>query len=180
MVYRPEPTRFNPQFTWFCHLWPDYPPLSPVLLFFTAHKRRCLHRRNIRLESRQYASDWNAFVLLPAAMKLGQGNVFTGVWFCSRGGVFLSAHPPRAGTHPPPGRYTPPQAGTPLRRYTPPWAGTPSPPPPGSRLRHTVNERPVRILLECILVTIVFNWNRTETELLICWKLFDKIKFNLG
>ena len=24
--------------------------------------------------------------------------------------------------------------------------------PPGSRLRHTVNERPVRILLECILV----------------------------
>ena len=26
------------------------------------------------------------------------------------------------------------------------------PPPPGSRLRHTVNERPVRILLECILV----------------------------
>ena len=29
----------------------------------------------------------------------------------------------------------------------------PSIPPPGSRLRHTVNERPVRILLECILVT---------------------------
>ena len=27
-----------------------------------------------------------------------------------------------------------------------------TPPPPGSRLQHTVNERPVRILLECILV----------------------------
>ena len=25
-------------------------------------------------------------------------------------------------------------------------------PPPGNRLQHTVNERPVRILLECILV----------------------------
>ena len=30
-------------------------------------------------------------------------------------------------------------------------------PPPGSRLRHTVNERPVRILLECILVTKVYS-----------------------
>ena len=85
-------------------------------------------------------------------------------------------HPP-AGTprqvHPP-GRYTP-QAGTPaqtthtppgshpLGRYTPPppgagtppQAGTPSPEahtPPGRRCQHTVNERPVCILLECILV----------------------------
>ena len=36
-------------------------------------------------------------------------------------------------------------------------AGIPSPeqtPPAASRLRHTVNERPVRILLECILVLI--------------------------
>ena len=33
----------------------------------------------------------------------------------------------------------------------------PHPPPAGSRLRHTVNERPVRIVLECILVSIVFN-----------------------
>ena len=31
--------------------------------------------------------------------------------------------------------------------------GEPHPPPPaGSRLQHTINERPVRILLECILV----------------------------
>ena len=44
--------------------------------------------------------------------------------------------------------------------YTPrdqthtPWDQT-LPPPPGSRLQHTVNEWPVRILLECILVSIV-------------------------
>ena len=60
---------------------------------------------------------------------------------------------------------------------TPPWKHTPqkAPPPPGSthhpreahasprkhthtpgsRLRHTVNERPVRILLECILVIVM-------------------------
>ena len=47
-------------------------------------------------------------------------------------------HPPRPGT-PPRTRHTPPRT-----RHTPP--------PPGSRLRHTVYERPVRILLECILV----------------------------
>ena len=74
--------------------------------------------------------------------------------------------------HPPAGtpliRYTP-QAGTPrqvpLGRYTP-WAGTPpgqvppgqvhplwaGTPPQRQILRHTVNERTVCILLECILV----------------------------
>ena len=34
----------------------------------------------------------------------------------------------------------------------------PCPPPPGNRLRHTVNERPVRILLECILVITCFSF----------------------
>ena len=46
---------------------------------------------------------------------------------------------------PPPPEQTPPQG------VDPPGAD-----PPGSRLRDTVNERPVRILLECILV-IKFN-----------------------
>ena len=87
--------------------------------------------------------------------------------------------PPRPGTHPqtrppgsrhppdqahtplgadtPPDQATPPEADTPLQtrhpsqEQTPPGPGTP---PPGSRRQHTVNERPVRILLECILVTI--------------------------
>ena len=48
-----------------------------------------------------------------------------------------SRHP--AGSRHPPGKQTPPrEADTPL----------------GSRLRHTVNEWPVRILLECILVFV--------------------------
>ena len=60
--------------------------------------------------------------------------------------------PPGPGIPPPPGPGTPP--GT---RYTPPGTryppgpGTP-PSPPGCKLRNTVNDRPVRILLECILV----------------------------
>ena len=97
----------------------------------------------------------------------GQGNVFTPVCHSvHRGGVCLSAcwdttppsrHPPDQ--TPPWSRY-PPGAGTPRTKYTPgtkytPPNGTkytPPSPPPGNRLRHTVNERPVRILLECILV----------------------------
>ena len=54
---------------------------------------------------------------------------------------------PRSRHPPPPSRHSPEQ--------TPPRSRHPSPeqtPPPGSRLQHTVNERPVRILLECILV----------------------------
>ena len=95
--------------------------------------------------------------LLPTATKLGQGNIFTSVCqeFCPRGeGVCLSAcwdTPPPAL---PPGADTPPAAdplgSRPPRADTPRGADT----PPGSRLQHTVNERPVRILLECILV-----WN---------------------
>ena len=89
-------------------------------------------------------------------------------------------HPPGADTpweQTPPGAVTPTGADTPLaadtpRQQTPPWQQTPprsrhppradnppeqTPPPPRSRhlrsrLRHTVNERAVRILLECILV----------------------------
>ena len=146
-----------------------------------------------QLESGQLAFDWKTF-LLPAAMKLGQGNVFTGVCHSvHRGeGVCLSAcwdtttprsrHPPWDQTPPgsrppkqtqPPLDQTPPHLGAelplgadvPLQEQTPPRADTPPweqttpqgrPPgnqtPPGSRRQHTVNERPVRILLECILV----------------------------
>ena len=49
----------------------------------------------------------------------------------------------------PPDQADPPRADTPQSRH-PPRPGRP--PPPGSRLQHTVNARPVRILLECILV----------------------------
>ena len=73
-----------------------------------------------------------------------------------------SRHPPEQ--IPPPDQtplpeQTPPRADTPRSRH-PPGADTPRadthlpPSPPGSRLQHTVYERPVRILLECILVVI--------------------------
>ena len=70
-----------------------------------------------------------------------------------------SRHPRREQTPP---EQTPPREQTPLPREDPPRADTPPEqtppgpdPPPGSRLQHTVNERPVRILLECILVRYV-------------------------
>ena len=60
------------------------------------------------------------------------------------------ADPPGPGRHPPrPSRPTPQTRQTPP---PPPQARTRQPPPPGSRLQNTVYERPVRILLECILV----------------------------
>ena len=107
----------------------------------------------------------------------GQGNVFTGVRLSTGGeGVCLSAcwdaRPPPPDQADPPGpgrppriRQTPPspdQADPPWIRQTPPGSGRPPrtrqttprtrQTPPGSRLQHTVYERPVRILLECILV----------------------------
>ena len=67
------------------------------------------------------------------------------------------ADPPGPG-RPPRTRQTPPdQAEPPRIRQTPPDQADPprqTPTPPESRLQHTVYERPVRILLECILVEI--------------------------
>ena len=107
----------------------------------------------------------------------GQGNVFTGVCLSTGGeGVCLSAcwdaipprdqaDPPRMENPPgwrPPGWRTPPD-GEPPQDGEPPWMENPPrmENPPGSRLQHTVYERPVRILLECILVFVknlqIFN-----------------------
>ena len=76
--------------------------------------------------------------------------------------------PPGPGRHPPrPGRHPPDQADTPLDQADTPLDQTPPPQtrqtppqtrqtsPPGSRLQHTVYERPVCILLECIHVSVV-------------------------
>ena len=75
-----------------------------------------------------------------------------------------SRHPPGLDTprsrHPP---NPPGQGDTPPGSRHPPGPDPPgpdpprdqTPPPPGSTLQHTVNERPVRILLECILVLLV-------------------------
>ena len=81
------------------------------------------------------------------------------------------ADPPGADTPPSPGKQMPPGSRPPPHPL-PPGADTPSwsrhppgsrpplgadPPPPRSRLQHTVNERPVRILLECILVVTLHS-----------------------
>ena len=64
--------------------------------------------------------------------------------------------PPRS-RHPHGSRHPLPQEQTPPPRSRhPPRADTPH---PGSRLQHTVYERPVRILLECILVLWSFYRN---------------------
>ena len=83
----------------------------------------------------------------------------------------LGFHPPPHPPHPPeqtPPEQTPPGADTPPEADTPPRADplpeqTPprSRPPPGSRLQHTVYEWPVRILLECILIS-------TENTAFLC------------
>ena len=116
----------------------------------------------------------------------GQGYVFTRVCDSVHRGVRENPPKqttPRAGRTPPgPDHHHPPRPGRPSQtRQTPPWAGrtpprpdhpprpgrhppgqadTPlsrTPHPPGSRLQHTVYERPVRILLECILVFFSFH-----------------------
>ena len=110
----------------------------------------------------------------------GQGYVFTRVRDSVNRGLSASVHagiPP----HPPGGRPPHPEADTPQKadiplgsRHHPPWEADPPPgkqtpppeaDPPGSRLQHTVNERPVRILLECILVNVCIFKNETaETK----------------
>ena len=75
----------------------------------------------------------------------GQGNIFTPVCHSvHREGLpqcMLGYHPPGVGT--PPQEQAPPRADTP---------------------RHTVNERPVRILLQCILILQYFCWKLHEDE----------------
>ena len=108
---------------------------------------------------------------LPAATKLWPREYFyTCLSFYSQGGACLSAcwdtTTTTPGTRPPHGP-DPPGADTPLGpdtpqpdppEQTPHTPGSRHPPqgrhhtPLGSRLQHTVYERPVRILLECILV----------------------------
>ena len=72
--------------------------------------------------------------------------VLGGVYLPGPGGVYLPG--PRGQVHHPPGRYPPPGPGTPPDQVHPP-------PPRSSRLWNTVNNWPVRILLECILVWCV-------------------------
>ena len=77
---------------------------------------------------------------------------------------------PQQGEPPGPGRPTP-------RPGRPPLPGPGRPPsqtwqtPPGRRLQHTVNERPVRILLECILVLIYMFHKKVIGMITVQYKL---------
>ena len=82
------------------------------------------------------------------------------IYSVHRGGLpqCMLGYPPGAD---PPGADTPLGADPPRSRHTPPRSKHPPPgsrPPLGSRLQHMVYERPVRILLECILVNSKFKW----------------------
>ena len=84
------------------------------------------------------------FLHLSVILFTGEGVCLSACWDTT---PLRSRHPPEQT----PWEQTPPPEQTPpLGADTPQGADTP--PPLGSRLRHTVNERPVRILLECILV----------------------------
>ena len=103
----------------------------------------------------------------------GQGNIFTLVCHSVHGGGLARRTPPAwspPGPDTPPWDQTPPDQTPPPPRHgePPPRPDTTTPPgmenPPAWRtppiLRHTVYNRPVRILLECILVAItlpIFN-----------------------
>ena len=87
--------------------------------------------------------------------------IFLQLSVCPQGGRVSASvhagmpyHPP--GMENPPGMETPPRDGEPPLGWRTPPDGEP---PPGSRLQHTVYERPVRILLECILVLAVCERN---------------------
>ena len=88
----------------------------------------------------------------------------------------------------PPRLHTPPDYVPPLQTmYPPSGLHTPAPrtmyppgaDPPGRRLQHTVYERPVRILLECILVCdwIYFRKKFRSLCAKICIILHEKIQF---
>ena len=116
--------------------------------------------------------------------------LLTGVVYLS---AMLGYDPPGADPPPeqtPPWEQTPPEADpspeadTP-RKQTPPRSRHPpgkQTPPPGSRLRHTVNERPVRILLECILVNNYFdsfsllNTTATHCPYLVLMEMYTSMR----
>ena len=78
-----------------------------------------------------------------------------------------------AGIHHPP-----PPGADPLPEQTPPLPDQTHPPgtdtPPGSRLQHTVNKRPVRILLECILALFLFTTNIVSINLAVALCIHER------
>ena len=115
-------------------------PLMPILEFSYSLWKTRLINHGCFLYYRSQRS-WAKVMFLQASVILSTGGCLPQ--------CMLGCQPPRPGRHPPDQADTPPdQADTPQTRQTP---------SPGSRRQHTVNERPVRILLECILVLRYFK-----------------------
>ena len=104
----------------------------------------------------------------------GQGNIFTPVCHSvHRGGLpqCMLGYPPGSDSTPPDQADTP-QTRHPPDQADPPWTRHHHPPdkadgPSRSRLQHAVYERPVSILLECILVLQMFilsHYNATVNQ----------------
>ena len=99
---------------------------------------------------------WAKVMFLQASVILSTGGRVS-AFACWDTTLPLEQTPPGSRHHPPP-EQTPPQAQTPSPEPDPLPRTRPPPQnqtPPGSRRQHTVNERPVRILLECILVSSI-------------------------
>ena len=143
--HKPQET-FGERLTFFSNFF-----LVPALVLCKLSLRDHLHTvRNLgpyqiclKLLNYHVLSILVILVFLPAATKLWPRLCVYTCVILFTGGVSGQGEPPRAGKTPPPGQGEPPLEQTPPRSRHP---------PPGSRLQHTVNERPVRILLECILV----------------------------
>ena len=135
----------------------------------------CIHRSTIFTGRNEVVARVIFLHLSVILFTGGSASVHAGIPPQTRQTPPRPGRPPRSGRSPGPGRHPPDQADTPQTRQTPqdqadprdqadppgpggpPRPGRPpldqaDPPPPGSRLQHTVYERPVRILLECILV----------------------------
>ena len=133
-----------------------------------AEKHLLMHRGHLNSYYRPQRS-WAKVMFLQASVILLTGGVCLSACWDTTTTTPRSRHPP--GTRHPPGPDTPRDQTLPPKEQTPPGADPPGtrpppradppgadtppgtrPPPLGSRLWDTVNERPVRILLECILV----------------------------
>ena len=120
----------------------------------------CVHKADTRHPARKPLSMIHHTVLmasyLPSATKLRRLCFYTCLSFCSRGGLpqcMLGYHPPRPGTPPP--------------DQAPPGPGPP-------REQRLLLLRTVRILLECILVSIIRTWVKVSFCQLIIFIMFFK------
>ena len=105
-------------------------------------------------------AEFPVMFLPPLKRSLGQGNIFTIVCHSVHRGACVP-HTPQARTSPSGTHTTPPGHACPSPGHTHALLGTHSlwahTPPPWRILQDVVNERTVRILLECVLFHLIFG-----------------------